>query len=75
MKPKKRKVTKGTYDMEVDGKSVPVKGKLVQKFNKKGELVAEKFTARGKDAIKRFKEKKKKTGKEMLVKKRVVKYK
>tara|TARA_S200002703_G_scaffold23811_1_gene20676 strand:+ start:444 stop:671 length:228 start_codon:yes stop_codon:yes gene_type:complete len=75
MKPKKRKVTKGTFDMEVDGKSVPVKGKLVQRFDKEGNLVAEKFTAKGKDEIKRFKEKKKRRGNEVLVKKRTVKYK
>jgi len=75
MKPKKRKVTKGTFDMEVDGRSVPVKGRMTQRFNKEGELISEKFTARGKNEIKRFKEKKKRKGKEMLVKKRVVKYK
>lgn len=74
MKPKRRKVTKGTFDMEVDGKSVPVKGKLVQRFDKEGNLVSEKFTAKGKDEIKRFKEKKKRRGNEVLVKKRTVKY-
>ena len=74
MKPK-RKVTKGTFDMEVDGKKVEVKGKLKEKFSNTGEKKKEVFKARGKDVIKKTKEVKKNKDGEMLVKKKKTVYK
>lgn len=62
----KRKVTKGTYDVEVDGKTYQVEGKKVEKRG--GKVV--KFKAKGKgDGFKiKIKDKLKK-GKDGLVKK------
>lgn len=74
MKPK-RKVTKGTFDMEVDGKKVEVKGKLKEKFSKDGDKKKEVFKARGKDVIKKTKEVKKNKDGEMIVKRKKTVYK
>lgn len=75
MKPRK-KVTKGSYDMDVDDKSVQVKGKTVERFDKSGEKTSERFKAKGNDEIKKVKtiKKKNKDG-EMLVKKSKTVYK
>lgn len=43
----KKKVRKGTFDVEVDGKEYGVKGKEVTKFNKDGTVKARKFKAKG----------------------------
>ena len=45
MKARKRTVRKGTFDVEVDGKSYSVKGKEVTKTNKNKTVV--KFKAKG----------------------------
>lgn len=74
MKPK-RKVTKGTFDMEVDGKKVEVKGKLKEKLSKDGDKKKEVFKARGKDVIKKTKEVKKNKDGEMIVKRKKTVYK
>ena len=46
MRPKK-KVEKGTYSVEVDGKEYGVKGKVVVKYNKDGTVRVKKFKAKG----------------------------
>lgn len=60
MRAKKRKVTKGTYDIEVDGKTYQVEGKKVEKrggrvikFKAKGE--GDGFTIKIKDKLKKSK--------------------
>ena len=65
-KKKKRKVSKGTFDVEVDGKSYGVKGKKVVKT--RGGKTITKFKARGgKDTpIKRIKDKVVKKGGKVL---------
>lgn len=45
MRPKKRTVRKGTFDVEVDGRKIAVKGKEVIKDNKDKTVV--KFKAKG----------------------------
>lgn len=45
MRPKKRTVRKGTFDVEVDGRKIDVKGKEVTKTNNDRTVV--KFKARG----------------------------
>ena len=45
MKARKRTVRKGTFDVEVDGKSYSVKGKEITKTNKDKTVV--KFKAKG----------------------------
>lgn len=66
MKAKKRKVTRGTYDVEVDGKEYQVEGKRVEK--RRGRVT--KFKAKGEgDGFKIKIQDKLKKGKSGLVKK------
>ena len=48
MRPKKRNIRKGTFDVEVDNKSYEVQGKTVVKYNKDGTVRVRKFKAKGK---------------------------
>ena len=70
----KRKVSKGTFDVEVDGKSYPVKGKKVVKT--RGDKTITKFKAKGgKDTpIKRIKDKEVKKGNLVIKNKKKTKY-
>ena len=47
MKPKKRKVIKGGFDVEVDGETYIVSGKLIEKIRKDGTVKLRKFKAKG----------------------------
>lgn len=48
MKPiKRKKVSKGGFDVEVDGKTYIVEGKLVEKKGKDGTVKVRKFKAKG----------------------------
>ena len=42
----KRKVTKGGFDIEIDGKTYVVDGKLVEKIRKDGTVKKRKFKAK-----------------------------
>jgi len=66
MKAKKRKVTKGTYGVEVDGKEYEVEGKRVEKRG--GRVTKFKAKGRGESFGIKIKDKKK-TTKKGLVKK------
>ena len=70
----KRKVSKGTFDVEVDGKSYPVKGKKVVKT--RGDKTITKFKARGgKDTpIRKIKDKVVKKGNIVIKNKKTTKY-
>ena len=70
----RRKVSKGTFDVEVDGKSYPVKGKKVVK--KRGNKTITKFKARGgKDTpVKKIKDKVVKKGNLVIKNKKKTKY-
>lgn len=43
----KKKVTKGTWGVEVDGKEYEVKGKTVEKYNRDGTVRVRKFKSKG----------------------------
>ena len=49
MKAKKRKVTKGGFDIEIDGVTYTVEGKKVEKFRKDGTVKKRKFKVKKKD--------------------------
>jgi hypothetical protein len=70
----KRKVSKGTFDVEVDGKSYPVKGKKVVK--RRGDKTITKFKAKGgKDTpVKKIKDKVVKKGNIVIKNKKKTKY-
>ncbi len=70
----RRKVSKGTFDVEVDGKSYPVKGKKVVK--KRGNKTITKFKAKGgKDTpVKKIKDKVVKKGNLVIKNKKKTKY-
>tara|TARA_Y100000361_G_scaffold148388_1_gene161139 strand:- start:190 stop:627 length:438 start_codon:yes stop_codon:yes gene_type:complete len=71
---KKRKVSKGTFDVEVDGKSYPVKGKKVVKT--RGDKTITKFKAKGGKGtpVKRIKDKEVKKGNLVIKNKKKTKY-
>ncbi len=71
---KKRKVSKGTFDVEVDGKSYPVKGKKVVKT--RGNKTITTFKAKGgKDTpVKKIKDKLVKKGNLVIKNKKKTKY-
>lgn len=49
MRAKKKKVTKGGFDIEVDGVTYTVEGKKVEKFRKDGTVKKRKFKVKKKD--------------------------
>ena len=49
MKAKKKKVTKGEFDIEIDGTTYMVEGKKVEKFRKDGTVKKRKFKVKKKD--------------------------
>lgn len=49
MRAKRRKVTKGEFDIEIDGVTYMVEGKKVEKFRKDGTVKKRKFRVKKKD--------------------------